>query len=88
MSTLNIHKLALKAGAQRGCAMHFRYSDYNPLNIPRPRTASVQRSFAHAVPRVWNSFPHAITEDNDNLNICALVFESRLKTFLYTSSDQ
>ena len=27
----------------------------------------VQRSFAHAAPRVWNSLPHTITDD---LNLC------------------
>ena len=50
------------------------------LNIPRPRTAFVQRSFSHAAPRVWNSLPHTITDD---LNISAPVLKSRLKTFLY-----
>jgi len=38
-------------------------SNHNLLNIPRPRTAFIQRSFAHAAPRVWNSLPHTITDD-------------------------
>ena len=49
-----------------------RSSSHNLLNIPRPRTAFVQRTFAHAVPRVWNSLPHTITND---LNISAPVFK-------------
>ena len=54
--------------------------NHNLLNIPRPRTAFVQRSFAHAAPHVWNALPHAITDD---LNISAPVFKSRLKTYLW-----
>jgi len=65
-----------------------RSSNHNLLNSehvnsPRPRTAFVQRSFAHAAPRVWNSLPHTIVDD---LNISAPVFKSRLKTFLYRRS--
>jgi len=56
---------------------------HNLLNSPRRRTAFVQRSFAHAAPRVWNALPHTIIDD---LNISAPVFKSRLKTFLYKSS--
>ena len=62
-----------------------RSSNHNLLNIPRPRTAFVQRSFAHAAPHVWNSLPHTITDD---LNISAPVFKSRLETFLYRRSYQ
>jgi len=40
--------------------------------IPWPHTEFVQRSFAHAAPRVWNSLLHTIT---DNLNISAPVFK-------------
>jgi len=57
-----------------------RSSNHNLLNIPRPRTAFVQRSFSHAAPRVWNSLPHTITDD---LNIAAPVFKSRLKRRSY-----
>ena len=56
-----------------------RASNHNLLNIPRPRTAFGTAEFSHAAPRVWNSLPHAITDD---LNISAPVFKSRLKTFL------
>ena len=38
-----------------------RSSSHNLLNIPRPRTAFVQRSLAHAARRVWNSLRHTIT---------------------------
>jgi len=57
--------------------MHLGQAITNLLNIPRPRTAFVQRSFAHAAPHVWNSFPHTIT---DLLNISAPVFIARHHT--------
>ena len=60
-----------------------RSSNHNLLNIPRPRTAFVQRSFSDAALPVWNSLAHTITND---LNISAPVFESRLITFLYRRS--
>ena len=63
----------------------FRSSNYNILNIPRPRTAFVQRSFSHAAPHVWNSLAHTITDD---LNISAPVLKSRLEAFPYRRSYQ
>ena len=69
----------------RRLSQSLRSSNHNLLNIPRPFTAFVQQSFAHAAPRVWNSLPHTITDD---LNISAPVFKSQLQTFLYTSSYQ
>ena len=56
-----------------------RPSNHNLLNIPRTCTAFVQRSFAHAAPRVWNSLPHTITDDLKFLilNISAPVFAAR-----------
>jgi len=44
-----------------------RSSNHNLLNIPRPHTAFVQRSFAHTAPRVWHSLHHTITDDIKHL---------------------
>jgi len=47
-----------------------RSGNHNLLNIPRPRTAFVQRRFAHAAPRVWNTLPHTITDDLNYICAC------------------
>ena len=57
-----------------GGGYFLRSSNHNLLNISRPRTAFVQRSVAHAAPRVWNSLRRTITDD---LNISAPVFIAR-----------
>jgi len=61
----------------QGGGYFLRSSNHNLLNISRPRTAFVQRSVAHAAPRVWNSLRRTITDD---VNISAPVFIARQHT--------
>jgi len=63
-------------------ACHFRSADVHTCTVPRTQSRLGDRSFGVAGPRLWNSLPVELRQQD----ICLTEFRQLLETFLFAET--